>query len=136
MTVKEYLMQIWQLDKEIEIKYRELEQLRQSIGIRAMRHDEAVKPGGSSDQVASAAIRIMSMEECLDRKIDKLIDLRQTITEQIDGLESRTFRNVLTCRYVLMLSWDEIAELMEYDVRHCHRIHGRALQVFEKKYMS
>ena len=135
MTAKEYLRQLWQLDREIDIKYRELEQLRASIGIRAISQGDVVNSGETSDPVAETVTRIISMEEHINRKIDKLIDLRRKITDQIDGMDSRTFRNILTCRYVLMQSWDQIAETMGYDVRHCTRLHGRALQEFSRMYL-
>ena len=135
MTAKEYLRQLWQLDREINIRYQELEQLRASIGIKAMNREDVVNSGQTSDPVAETVTRIISMEEHINRKIDKLIDLRRKITDQIDGMESRTFRNILTCRYVLMQSWDQIAETMGYDVRHCTRLHGRALQEFSRMYL-
>ena len=135
MTAKEYLRQLWQLDREINIKYQELEHLRASIGIKAMHRGDVVNSGQTSDPVAETVTRIISMEEHINRKIDKLIDLRRKITDQIDGMESRTFRNILTCRYVLMQSWDQVAATMGYDVRHCTRLHGRALQEFSRMYL-
>ena len=136
MTAKEYLRQLWQLDREINIKYQELEHLRASIGIRAMRQGDAVVSGETSDPVADTVTKIISMEEYINRKIDKLIDLRRKITDQIDGMESRTFRNILTCRYVLMQNWEDVAESMGYAVQHCYRIHGRALQEFYRLYLK
>ena len=83
MTAKEYLRQLWQLDREINIKYQELEHLRASIGIRAMRQGDVVVSGETSDPVADTVTKIISMEEYINRKIDKLIDLRRKITDQI-----------------------------------------------------
>jgi hypothetical protein len=136
MTAKKYLLQLWQLDREIDIKYRELEQLRASVGIKAMRQGDAIKSGDTSDPVAETVTRIISMEEHINRKIDKLIDLRNIITGQIDGLDSRIFRNILTCRYVLMQSWDEVAESVGYERRYCIKLHGRALQTFYNQYLK
>ena len=136
MTAKEYLRQLWQLDREINIKYQELEHLRASIGIRAMRQGDVVVSGETSDPVADTVTKIISMEEYINRKIDNLIDLRRKITDQIDGMESRTFRNILTCRYVLMQNWEDVAESMGYAVQHCYRIHGRALQEFYRLYLK
>lgn len=136
MTAKEYLRQLWQLDREINIKYQELEHLRASIGIRAMQQGDVVVSGETSDPVADTVTKIISMEEYINRKIDKLIDLRKKITDQIDGMESRTFRNILTCRYVLMQNWEDVAESMGYAVQHCYRIHGRALQEFYRLYLK
>lgn len=138
MTAKEYLRQLWNLDREITIKYRELETLRAQIGIRAMPdpNENIGHSGNTSDPVADIVTKIIQMETCLNRKIDKLIDLRATITDQIDSMDNRTYRMILTCRYVLMMTWEQVSESIGYDVRHCTRLHGCALQAFTKQYMS
>lgn len=136
MTAKEYLRQLWQLDREINIKYQELEQLRASIGIKAMHRDDVINSGSTSDPVAETVTRIIAMEEHINRKIDKLIDLRKIITEQIDAMDSRVFRNILTCRYVLMQNWDDVAESVGYERRYCIKLHGRALQTFYNLYLK
>ena len=138
MTAKEYLRQLWQLDREIDIKYQELEHLRMSIGIRAQPdpNENVGHSGNTSDPVADAAVKIATMEQQLNRKIDKLINLRQKITEQIDGLDNRTYRNILTCRYVLMQTWADVAESIGYSEQNCYIIHGKALQEFARLYLK
>ena len=137
-TAKEYLRQLWQLDREIEIKYRDLEELRASIGIRAMPDpDQNIgHSGGTSDPVSDMAIKIVKLEKYINKRLDKLIDLRVKITTQIDGMENRNHRNILTCRYVLMQSWDDVADSMGYSVQNCYLIHGQALQAFYKQYLQ
>lgn len=134
MTAKEYLRQLWQLDREIDIKYRELEQLRASIGIRAISQGDVVNSGETSDPVADIVIRIKRMEDCLNRRIDTLIDLRETIVKQINGIDNHTYRCILICRYVLMQNWEQVAETMHYSTIACYKIHGKALMVFHQQY--
>lgn len=138
MTAEEYLRQLWNLDREIEIKYRELEKLRAQIGIRQMpdNQDRVVGSGCPQDQVADTVIKIVQMEERLNRSIDKLIDLKAKVTRQIDGMENRTYRNLLTCRYVLMQSWEEVAETVGYSVQNCYIIREKALQEFYRLYLK
>lgn len=137
MTAKEYLRQLWNLDREIEIKYRELEELRAQIGIKAQLDptDNVGHSGNTSDPVSDIAVRIVQMEHRINRKIDRLINLKRKITAQIDGMENRNYRMVLTCRYVLMQTWDDVAESVGYERRQCIRIHGMALQEFARKYL-
>lgn len=137
MTAKEYLRQLWNLDREIEIKYRELEELRTQIGIKAQPdpNENVGHSGNTSDPVSDIAVRIVQMEHRINRKIDRLINLKRKITAQIDGMENRNYRMVLTCRYVLMQTWDDVAESVGYERRQCIRIHGMALQEFARKYL-
>lgn len=137
ITAKEYLYQLWNLDREIEIKYRELEKLKSQVGIKARPDsgDDVVYSGGTSDPVFDYVAKVIKLENQLDKKIDRLINLKARITKQIDGMESRTFRNILTCRYVLMENWDQVAKDCGYERRQCIRLHGKALQDFERKYL-
>lgn len=138
MTAKEYLRQLWNLDREIEIKYRELEELRAQIGIKAQ-PDPNENVGSShsvSDPVSDIAVRIVQMEHRINRKIDRLINLKRKITEQIDGMENRNYRMILTCRYVLMQTWDDVADSVGYSIQNCYIIHGKALQEFYNQYLK
>lgn len=138
MTAKEYLRQLWNLDREIEIKYRELEELRAQIGIKAQPdpNENVGHSGNTSDPVSDIAVRIVQMEHRINRKIDRLINLKRKITEQIDGMENRNYRMILTCRYVLMQTWDDVADSIGYSVQNCYIIHGKALQEFYNQYLK
>ena len=138
MTAKEYLRQLWCLDRKINIKIMELEKLKAERGIRQMpdNQDRVTGSGVPSDPVADSAIRIMELEKCIDKQVDRYINLKQKIMDQIDGMENDTYQCILTCRYILMQNWEDVAKTMKYDVRHCTRLHGRALQAFAKQYMS
>lgn len=138
MTAKEYLRQLWNLDREIEIKYRELEELRAQVGIKAQPdpNENVGHSGNVTDPVSDIAVRIVEMEKRINRKIDRLINLKQKITAQIDGMENRNSRMILTCRYVLMQNWDDVADSLGYSVQNCYILHGRALQEFQNMYMK
>lgn len=138
MTVKEYLMQLWRLDRTIEIKRRELAKLEEEIGISAMpdNQDRVIGSGYPRDPVADPTIQRVQMAEYIQRLIRVYTNLKATISDQIEGMECDTYRDLLICRYILMMTWEDVAVTMKYDVRHCTRLHGRALQAFQKQYMS
>ena len=138
MTAKEYLRQLWNLDREIEIKYRELEELRAQVGIKAQPdpNENVGHSGNVSDPVSDVAVRIVQMENRINRKIDRLINLKRKISDQIDGMENRNYRMILTCRYVLMQTWDDVADSVGYSIQNCYIIHGKALQEFYNQYLK
>ena len=138
MTAKEYLRQLWCLDRAIDIKKKELEKLQAEIGIPAMpdTQDRVIGSGYPHDPVSDSTIHRIQMEEQIERLRSKYINLKAQISDQIEGMESDTYRDILICRYILMMTWEDVAVTMKYDVRHCTRLHGRALQAFSKQYMS
>ena len=68
--------------------------------------------------------------------VDGYIEKRKHIISQIDSLKNKDYYSVLTLRYVLNNTFDEISEKMNYSIRNVFKIHGRALQEFEKLYGS
>ena len=138
MTAKEYLRQLWHLDRRINIRLQELERLKADIGIRQMPNnpDRVTGSGCPQDPVSETVIRIKDMEERLDAQVDRYIHLKAKIMEQIDGMENQTYQDILTCRYVLMQNWDDVAESVGYERRYCIKLHGRALQAFYNLYLK
>ena len=74
------------------------------------------------------------MEEKLDKLIDEYVDKKNLIISQIDGIENETYYEILFARYIEKKTFEKIADEMTYSFRNVTRLHGRALQQFEKKY--
>lgn len=138
MTAKEYLRQLWCLDRKINIKCLELEKLKAERGIRYIpdNSDHVIGSGYPTDHVADTAIDLMELDRYIDKQVKKYIELKKTIIAQIEGMDNQLYQDILTCRYILMMSWADVAQTMKYDIRHCTRLHGRALQAFATQYMS
>lgn len=135
---KEYLKRLFYLDRRIEIKRKVLEEVEAQIGICAMSDPDqhvSSKSADVSDPVFNYVAKVTDLRNQLNRMIDHYIDLKAMIIQQIDGLDNQTFSDLLTCRYVLMQNWEQVAQSMGYDVRHCTRLHGLALQEFARKYL-
>lgn len=60
-------------------------------------------------------------------KLKESLQLLDAIEDAIESL-SATERVLMRAKYIEGLTWEEVADLMHYDVRQIHRIHGRALQ--------
>ena len=139
MTAKEYLRQLKNINAEINVKYLELETLRAQVGIRAQPdpNENVGHSGNVTDPVSDIAVKIVEMEKYINRKIDRLINLRRKITTQIDGMENRNFRNLLICKYVLEMTWTKISETLNYNEDYCRKeLHSAALQTFYEMYLK
>ena len=138
MTAKEYLRQLWCLDRKINIKMMELEKLKAERGIRQMpdNQDRVTGSGVPSDPVSDHAIRIMELEKRIDAQVDRYVNLKEKIIQQIEGMKDNTYKDILTCRYILMMNWDDVADTMHYAKPTCFKIHGKALQAFYYHYLK
>ena len=135
MTTKEYLCQISRLDRMINNKLSEISQLRElAMSVSAVKNEERVQTTPNFDKIGTVYCKIEAMEEKLDKLIDEFVDKKNLIISQIDKIENETYYEILFERYIEKKTFEKIADEMTYSWRQVIRLHGRALQEFEKKY--
>lgn len=135
MTTKEYLSQISRLDRMIKNKLTELSQLKEmTCGLSTIPNEERVQSTPNFDKIGTAYCKIESMEENIDKLIDEYADKKNEIISQIDGMEDEILYDILFSRYIARKTFEKIADNMNYSFRQTTRLHGKALQEFEKKY--
>ena len=128
MTAKEYLMRAWRIDAHIERKIEERERLmaRLTAGRTA---SVTGLPRGSGYDWTDAVAKLVEMDARIGREITELCRVKRECIEAIEGVEDARCRWLLELRYRNYMTWEAIAEIMHYDVRHVQRIHGEALRL-------
>ena len=135
MKTKDYLSQVSRLNKMINNKLSEISQLRElSVSISAIGNDEKVQTSPNFDKIGTAIAKIDELESNLDKMIDEYLVKREMIIAQIDTMEEESVYQILFSRYIEKKTFEKIATEMEYSWRQIVRLHGKALQQFEKKY--
>ena len=135
MDTKQYLQQISRLDRMINNKLAEISQLRElAMSVSAVKNEERVQTTPNFDKIGAAYCKIEEMEEKLDKLIDEFVDKKNLIISQIDKIENETYYEILFARYIEKKTFEKIADELTYSWRQVIRLHGRALQEFEKKY--
>ena len=135
MKTKDYLSQVSRLNKMINNKLSEISQLRElSVSISAIGNDEKVQTSPNFDKIGTAIAKIDELENNLDKMIDEYLVKRERIIAQIDTMEEESVYQILFSRYIEKKTFEKIATEMEYSLRQIVRLHGKALQQFEKKY--
>lgn len=135
MKTKDYLSQVSRLNKMINNKLSEISQLRElSVSISAIGNDEKVQTSPNFDKIGTAIAKIDELENNLDKMIDEYLVKRERIIAQIDTMEEESVYQILFSRYIEKKTFEKIAKEMKYSWRQIVRLHGKALQQFEKKY--
>ena len=125
---KRILKSYCRIDAQIRAAYAELDNvvtLIQSPKLDGM-------PSTSSSEKDLADL-IIKRDEILHRileEIDRKQKARQRINDALDRMTNENERTVLILRYKRGMTFEEIAEEMEYSWRHTLRIHGYALSHF------
>ena len=129
MTAKEYLQQAYRLDLRINSDIEEVSRLREmatSITVPVLGNKIQTSRTGDAPYVHSIE-KIMMLEEKINQEIDTLVDLKEQMRDVIDGVTATDERMVLRYRYVLNMTWEQIANEMHADARTIRRWHGSAL---------
>lgn len=140
MKAKEYLRQIELLDCKISQRIRESEKLHSVITGGAIAYDKDKVQSSPRNTVEDRLCRYNDMQNEIEQMIDEMVELRHTIIGEIHDLEAgdntRRYVDILYKRYVDRISLYEIANELHYDYRWVCKLHGRALQCFERQILT
>lgn len=131
---KEYLRQLRRLELYIEQRQEELNRLRELIGCHAIDYGDRVQTSPSADSIPNEVIRRAELEADISRKIERFLQLKHKIINEIQSLDNAVYVNILHKRYVEYKSLEEIAVEMNYSYIHIKRLHGYALLEFKKRF--
>ena len=126
MTAKDYLRQIYRLDRRIELDRRKIEKLRAVLDYKPPSGGSG--SGSSADRIPDTLAKIIEYEEQAERLTKRYIELYSEIEKAIAAVSDPVLREVLERRYLLYQKWEEIADAMHRDLRWVYRLHGKALQ--------
>ncbi len=132
MQSKDYLNQIRYINQEIQSRTEERNNLRSAVMLKTSSFQTDKVQSSSTLHFDDKYMKFIEVSEEINHKIDKLIDLKMTVSNQIDLLDKPEHRILLRLRYIDLKNFEEIAVKMNYDIRQVTRLHGNALQEFEK----
>ena len=133
MTKKEYLRQGFRLKREIEHDKKILEELKSNLdGLRALRNSEKVQGGPVKDDsgIVNRIDKVIELENRIKNKLYKLNDFQGRLLSELEKIENIDEKILMESKYILDLSWEQIADKISYSLSHTYRIHGRALENF------
>ena len=132
MTAKEYLRQLKYLDNRINAKLLEREQIRTIAEKTTVSLSEKVQTSSSGTQMDDVVVRLVELEELINKDIDKLVELREEAGNKINRISNDKYKIVLSMYYLSNKTFEDVAELTNMSFRWVHKLHGRALKEFEK----
>ena len=85
-------------------------------------------PNRGSSKLEDTIVKIIDLQEEINRDIDKLVDLKKEIARTIKKIEDKELQVVLEKRYLCFESWEKITVEMNYSIQHIFRLHSKALK--------
>lgn len=146
MDAKEYLGQLEIIDTKILHKEEERESLYSIIEGQGMKYDSVKVQTSPSNSQERLVCKCMDLTEEIDADIEKYIEIRDKIIDQIHELKDNRYVKILYWHYVPMnhrtKRLEEISCIMRkrngslYNYEYVNKLHKKALKSFEKKFQN
>lgn len=106
----------------------------------AVNMDGQPRGGGLGDPTMRAAVSLATLKEELKAAEIEAQTLAQRIADEIERVPDEKSRELLFCRYILLMRWEDVARTMnkfrpfqEYETKHITGyLHQKALRDFEE----
>jgi DNA-directed RNA polymerase specialized sigma24 family protein len=136
LTAKEYLNRVRKQYYIVKQTEREVIEVRHDmLTIKASSLTEKVT-GSTTSDLADKYIKIERYLDKVESEWDKLVDMRLDAKAMIKALPDSQQQAVLYARYINCMRWEDIAVEMHYSWKGIFKLHGRALQAFERVHGS
>ena len=136
MTAKQYLKQAYRLNELINNDIAEAAQLRTlSTSISSPNLSGMPSSGRKTEApFVNCVNKLIDLEAKINAEIDSYVDLKEEVRQKITALEDKNEKLLLQSRYLLFMTWEQIAESMNFTPQWVYELHKRALTTFSKKY--
>ena len=137
MQVKEYLELVTvhkNIIRNLENSIKDLNDMLYSLG--GSNYNTKVQTSRTNDKMGELVAKIDDRQRELQKELDKYIDFRTKVENEINALEDSTGSRVLYNRYIRSMMWEDIANDMIYSIKTVHLYHNKALKEFENKYCT
>ena len=133
MGIKEYLNQAHRLDQRINSKLDQIASLHDLATKATVTYSDMPRnPNKGKSKLEDTIVKIMELEEEINRDLDRLVELKGDITHLIKRLDSHEYQILLEQRYLCFKSWEQISVDMGYSIQHTYRLHDEALTELNK----
>ena len=135
MTAKEHLQQVYAIQRKIKRLQDRREDLRAdlySVKSPSDLPEIRVQTSLTGDKMLELVAKVDELERGIIAEIDELTEKKQEIIAEIERVPQENYRQLLFDRYILCQKWEQIALDRDKGVRWIYRLHGKALNTFEK----
>ena len=131
---KDYFAQIRKTDRLIQRLTDTVNTLRSSLTSQSYKlKPDKVQTSGPKDTLGGTIVKIMSLEDNINTRIDELVQQKADAMRRIQNVPDQDQQNILIARYVNRDKWEKIAVELNFSIAQIYRIHGAALLDFIKE---
>lgn len=134
MTIKEckeWLLRARKTDEEINALILEQERALTKATSTVARSDSEKVQTSNVNTSENKFVSYAAYSELIDKRIDRLYEIKKEILENVNKLDDATLRTILILRYLNFQTWEMIACRIHYSYKQVCRLHGKALNLIK-----
>lgn len=130
---KDYFAQIRKTDCLIQRLTDTVHTLRSGLTSQSYElKPDKVQTSGAKDTLGETIVKIMSLEEDINARIDELVDMKQEAFTMINRIPDLDQQNILIGRYIQLKKWEDIALELNFSIQWVYELHGKGLLAFSQ----
>ena len=135
MSTKEWLSRALRIDNEIKALEQEAEKEKARATTITARYNDIKVQTSNGNNTEDAIVKYIDYIKKIENKIDERYDVKREIFEAISKVDNPTYRTLLTLRYLQFMTWERIAEAIDYESVKWVRtsLHMRALDAVKRQ---
>ncbi len=126
---KEYLRGYEKALRQMERSELRIKEMRLNRIFPSVINDGMPHTSGQSDLSEYAALLDQEERRYIKYRYQRIRKCKE-ITDRIEQLSDEDEKDVLMCRYIKLMKWEDIAVKMGFSWKWVHKIHSRALKNF------
>lgn len=131
---KDYFAQIRKTDRLIQRLTDTVNTLRSGLTSQSYElKPDKVQTSGAKDTLGETIVKIMSLEDDINARIDELVDMKQEAFTMINRIPDLDQQNILIGRYIQLKKWEDIALELNFSIQWVYELHGKGLLAFAKE---
>lgn len=130
---KDYFAQIRKTDRLIQRLTDTVNTLRSGLTPQSYElKPDKVQTSGAKDTLGETIVKIMSLEDDINARIDELVDMKQEAFTMINRIPDLDQQNILIGRYIQLKKWEDIALELNFSIQWVYELHGKGLLAFSQ----
>lgn len=135
LSARQYLEQLQLMNDIINQDLEELENMKlAATSTGAIDYSKDMVQSSPQNALEKRICNYTDFEKVIDEKIDRYVDIKEQIKDEIRGLHKRTYVNLLYKVYVQFKSLKVTADEMKMNYNYVIELHKKALAAFEETY--
>lgn len=132
VTAKQYLKRYIDEARRVQAVQEQIYRLRCEAEKTTTAFSDAPGSSEPADKTGRLVVSMVDLQSRAEDAAKRLAEIRAEVERAIDAVPDKTLRDLLTCRYILDMRWEDVARTIDRAVDMTRiKLHAKALDAVQ-----